>query len=215
MEERTLSTYKAAGYGSGEIGIGGSPALLIIDFQKAFTSSESPLGGSEAITEAVDNTKLLLGKVRNLNIPVIHTKVAYRDDKQDMGLWINKVNNLSLIKTNSKWAELDDRVRNEESEIVLTKKMPSAFFNTDLISLLTSKNIDTLLVCGCTTSGCVRATVVDSFSYGFRTIVVEDCVGDQGTEPHHANLFDIKNRYGDLIPSEVVIERLEVGCDGK
>ncbi|MFC2949188.1 isochorismatase family protein [Virgibacillus sediminis] len=215
MEERFDSTYSEAGYGSGSIGVGSKPALLIIDFQKAFTLPESPLGGSDLVTKAVNNTVPLLNKAREVNIPIFHTVVAYREDQQDMGLWPKKVNSLSLVQLDSKWAELDGQLRAEKHEIVLTKKMPSAFFNTDLLSLLVTKRIDTLFVCGCTTSGCVRASVIDSFSYGFRTIVVEDCVGDQAEGPHRANLFDINNRYADLLTSYTVMQKMEVLYDAK
>lgn len=201
--------YKEAGYGSGSVGIGKNPALLIVDFQKAFTSPRSPLGGSKIIDEAVNNTAKLLEVARKASIPVIHTYVAYRPDKKDMGQWPSKVSSLSTVEIGSEWAELDERVKNEEDEVVLLKKMPSAFFNTDLINILITHQIDTLIVCGCTTSGCIRATVVDSFSYGFRTIVVEDCVGDQELEPQKVNLSDIKKRYGDIYSLNEIIEYLE------
>jgi len=209
MTKKNNSNYKKAGYGAGNIGMGENPALLIVDFQKAFTDPDSPMGGSESIKKAVIRTSEILPKIRKLNIPIIHTLVAYRYDKKDMGLWEKKVSKLSEVIIGTKWAELDDKVINEKDEIVITKKMPSAFFNTNLINILINKRIDTLLIGGCTTSGCVRATVIDSFSFGFKPIVLEDCVGDQGIEPHEANLFDINNRYGDIILSKNIVSHLE------
>ncbi|MRG84845.1 isochorismatase family protein [Salinibacillus xinjiangensis] len=200
--------YQSVGYRSGNIGFGKKAAILVVDFQKAFTSKESQLGGSKLITDAVIKTKSLIQKVRKQNLPIIHTVVAYREDKQDMGLWPQKVKALSEVKLGSVWAEVDDELEVQEDEVILTKKMPSAFFNTDLTNILISQGVDTVIVTGCTTSGCIRATTIDAFSYGFRTIVVKDCVGDQDIKPHEANLFDIENRYCDVLSSEDVIALL-------
>jgi maleamate amidohydrolase len=200
--------YQKAGYGQGNVGFGDRPAILVVDFQKAFTCSDSPMGGSPLITGAVTKTKDLLSAAREVNIPVIFTVVGYREDQQDMGLWPLKVNTLSNVKLGSKWVEIDDELEVSEKDIVLIKKMPSAFFNTDLINILISNRIDTVIITGCTTSGCIRATAVDSFSYGFRTIVAEECVGDQGVEPQRANLFDINNRYGDILSNHEIINQI-------
>src|SRR5699024_12618054 len=144
-----------------------------------------------------------------LTFHIIHTLLTDRYEKKDMGLWEKKVNKVTEVIIGTKWAELDDKVINQKDEIVITIKMPSAFFNTNLINILLNKRIDTLLIGGCTTSGCVRATVIDSFSFGFKPIVLEDCVGDQGIELHEANLFDINNRYGDIILSKNIVSHLE------
>jgi maleamate amidohydrolase len=201
----SLNPYQKAGYGQGNVGIGERPALLIVDFQKAFTCEESPLGGSRLISSAVENTKELISLARQKNLPIIYTVVGYREDKKDMGLWPLKVNTLAIVTLGSKWVEIDERLEVTKEDIVLVKKMPSAFFNTDLTNILISNQIDTLIIAGCTTSGCIRATAIDSFSYGFRTIIAEECVGDQGIEPHRANLFDIQNRYGDILANKQII----------
>jgi maleamate amidohydrolase len=201
----SLHPYQKAGYGLGNVGIGKKPAILIVDFQKAFTSKESPLGGSELITSAVQNTKELISLARQENLPIIHTVVGYRKDKKDMGLWPLKVGTLSEVTLGSKWVEIDDELEVIEEDIIIVKKMPSAFFNTDLTNILISNQIDTVIIAGCTTSGCIRATAIDSFSYGFRTIIAKECVGDQGIDPHRANLFDIQNRYGDILSNNQII----------
>lgn len=205
MTSEPLQPYQKAGYGHGKVGIGKRPALLIVDFQKAFTNEDSPLGGSPLIKAAVSNTKELIALAREENLPIIYTVVGYREDQRDMGLWPLKVNTLASVTLGSKWVEIDDELEVKPEDIVLTKKMPSAFFNTDLTNILISEGIDTVIIAGCTTSGCIRATAIDSFSYGFRTIIAEECVGDQGIEPHRANLFDINNRYGDILSNHQVI----------
>ncbi|NHM32480.1 isochorismatase family protein [Neobacillus terrae] len=197
--------YRKAGYGQGSVEIGKKPAIVIVDFQKAFTSEESPLGGSQLITAAVQKTKELISLARQENLPIIYTVVGYRKDKKDMGLWPLKVSTLSEVTLGSKWVEIDDELEVKEEDVVIVKKMPSAFFNTDLTNILISSQIDTVIIAGCTTSGCIRATAIDSFSYGFRTIIAEECVGDQGVEPHRANLFDIRNRYGDILSNSRII----------
>lgn len=208
MSTEQFDAYQKAGYGQGNVGFGKKAAILVVDFQKAFTYSESPLGGSPLITAAVKKTKDLLSIAREVDIPIIFTVVGYREDQQDMGLWPLKVKTLSTVKLGSKWVEIDEELEVLEKDIVLTKKMPSAFFNTDLINILISKGVDTVIITGCTTSGCIRATAVDSFSYGFRTIIAEECVGDQGLAPHRANLFDINNRYGDVLSNKEIINHL-------
>jgi maleamate amidohydrolase len=208
MSKEQVNPYKTAGYGNGSVGFGSRTAILVVDFQKAFTSADSPLGGSPLISSAVTNTKNLLSAAREVNTPIIFTVVAYREDQQDMGLWPLKVSTLSTVQIGSKWVDIDDNLEVQEKDIVLTKKMPSAFFNTDLTNILISNGIDTVIIAGCTTSGCIRATAVDSFSYGFRTIIAEECVGDQGIEPHKANLFDISNRYGDILSNQKIIDHL-------
>jgi len=205
MNSQSLNPYQKAGYGQGNIGIGKRPALLIVDFQKAFTCGDSPLGGSPLITSAVNKTKELISLAREVKLPIIHTVVGYREDQKDMGLWPVKVPTLSNVTLDSKWVEIDDALEVKEEDIVLIKKMPSAFFNTDLTNILISNQIDTLLIAGCTTSGCIRATAIDSFSYGYRTIIAKECVGDQAIEPHQANLFDIGNRYGDILLNNQII----------
>lgn len=163
------------------------------------------MGGSPLIKAAVEKTTELIQLARDMKLPIIHTVVGYREDQKDMGLWPLKVGTLKNVTLGSKWVEIDDVLEIKDDDIVIIKKMPSAFFNTDLTNILISQRIDTLIIAGCTTSGCIRATAIDSFSYGFRTIIAEECVGDQAIEPHQANLFDIGNRYGDIRSNQEII----------
>lgn len=198
-----------AGYGQGAIGIGDKVAVLVVDFQKAFTCNSSPIGGNPLILSALQCTSELISIVRNRDIPIIYTVVAYDENKMDIGLWPKKVPILSQILIGSKWAELDESLEVKKADTVIVKKMPSAFFNTNLTNILIRNQIDTIIITGCTTSGCIRATAIDSFSYGFRTIIAKDCVGDQNLESHSANLFDIHNRYGDILTNDEIKQAIE------
>jgi maleamate amidohydrolase len=141
-------------------------------------------------------------------VPVYQTVVAWREDGSDLGLWPLKLPQLREVTLQSRWAQVDARVW-DEWDVLLVKKWPSFFHGTPLLSLLTATGRDTVIVTGCMTSGCVRATVVDAFSYGFRTLVPEDCVGDQGLEGHESNLRDLHRRYADVTSSVEVIDYLE------
>jgi maleamate amidohydrolase len=141
-------------------------------------------------------------------VPVFQTVVAWREDGGDIGLWPIKLPRLREVTLESRWAQVDARVR-DDSDVVLVKKWPSFFHGTPLHSLLTAAGRDTVIVTGCMTSGCVRATVVDAFSCGYRTLVPEDCVGDQGREGHESNLRDVHRRYAEVTSVGEAIRYLE------
>ena len=212
-----LEFYKKAGIGIGSVGFGQRPVILTIDQQYAFTSSESKLGtqgASEEVRNIVDsmveNTRKLIDKSRQKNIPVIHTVVGYRNDYTDCGVFGIKVPSLPKIcQLGTKMVEIDSRLNPQPNDYYIVKKMPSAFFGTDLIQLLTFLGIDTCLITGDSTSGCVRGTVVDSMSHGFRTILVEDCLGDRSPGPHKANLFDMITKYADVVRLKTAIKYIE------
>lgn len=200
-----------AWYNSGSYGLGERPALVVIDFQRLFWDPESPFGQPPAIGRAMEGTARLLTEFRARGLTVAYTVVAWRPDGRDAGLW--KVKHLTEMSTvGSHWAEVCDEVAPVESDIVIVKKMPSAFFGTELLNVLVTNRCDSLVVTGANTSGCVRATTIESFSLGFKTIVPEDCVGDlTGEEPHRANLFDVHNRYADVTTADEVIAALPAG----
>lgn len=199
----TLEKYKKAGIGIGRVGFGKRPVIISVDTQYAFTSR--PLGGG--LDSMVENAGILLGEARKKRIPIIYTVVAYRDDGLDCGVLSKKMPTvLEWCRYGTKWVEVDERIKPQDSDVVIVKKMPSAFFGTDLINILTYMRIDTCIITGDSTSGCVRATVVDSMSYGFRTIIPEECVGDRATGPHKANLFDMATKYADVLPLKEVLE---------
>ena len=195
------------GYGQARIEPGERPVVLVIDLQYAFTDPDFIFGGSELIERATVNTATLLKVARAAGVPVFHTVVAWKDEK-DIGLWTIKLPPCAEITPNSRWAQVDERLW-EDSDVLLPKKWPSFFHGTPLISLLTAMQRDTVIITGCTTSGCVRATTVDAFSYGFRTIVPEDCVGDQGRDAHESNLRDVHRRYAEVTTSDDVVAYLE------
>ena len=126
----------------------------------------------------------------------------------DFGRWIEKGPKLETLREGSKWVEIDDRLATTDTDHVLNKRQASAFHETEIGSMLTAWEVDTVIVCGCTTSGCVRASVVDACSHGYRTIVPEECVGDRAQEPHDANLFDMNAKYADVRPVDEVERHL-------
>jgi maleamate amidohydrolase len=195
------------GYGQARIEPGERPAVLVIDLQYAFTDPEFIFGGAELIERATVNTARLLKVARAAGVPVFQTVVEWRDEKE-LGLWTIKLPPCAEITPGSRWAEVDGRLW-DDSDTLLPKKWPSFFHGTPLISLLTAQKRDTVVVTGCTTSGCVRATTVDAFSYGFRTILPEDCIGDQGRDAHESNLRDVHRRYAEVTDSSEVIAYLE------
>lgn len=203
----TLAFYKSRGFGN-RVGFGTKPALLIIDFIKAFTDLSSPLASN--LDPEIVATRQLLDEARRLNLPIAFTTVEYDEGFRDAGVFIKKVPTLSVLKKGSPLVAVDERLAPLPNEHVLVKKYASAFFGTSLAATLTAAGVDTLIIAGCTTSGCVRASAVDSCQNGFRTIVVRECVGDRAPEPHEANLFDIDAKYGDVVTLQETVSYLQV-----
>lgn len=199
-----MDAFSRVGYGVGEIGWGERAAIVVVDFQLAFTSSEFPLGGGEHITAAVRRAGEVLTAARASGVIVIHTAVAWTT-AAEFGRW--KVPALFDIHPGSTAASIDPEVW-DPSDSYLLKRYPSAFFGTDLSSILQRNQVDTVVVMGATTSGCVRATAVDAFSHGFRTLVVEDGCGDQSVDAHESNLRDVGRRYADVIDARAAIDHL-------
>ncbi len=197
----------ARGYGQGEIEPGERPAVLVVDLQYAFTDPAFPLGGAPLVERAVEGTARVCAAAREAGVPIFQTVVAWRDDGADIGLWPVKLPVLREVTLESRWAQVDARVW-DDSDVLLVKKWPSFFHGTPLASLLAATRRDTVIVTGCMTSGCVRATIVDAFSYGYRTLVPEDCVGDQGREGHESNLRDVHRRYAEVTTADRVLEYL-------
>ncbi len=190
-----------------QVGYGDEPALLVVDLQTGFTDPENPLGGD--LTDVVEQTNELIDAAHSGDVPVVCTRIVTKhDDARDMGVWAEKVPSLSTLRAGSRWVDLDQRLHTDNRDHRLDKRQASAYHETELDSLLTAMGIDTVVVTGCTTSGCIRATVVDACSHGYRTIVPEAAVGDRAADPHEANLFDINAKYGDLRPVEEVSEYL-------
>jgi maleamate amidohydrolase len=191
-----LDIYRTQGFAQ-TVGIGGAPALIIVDFVVGFTDPAHFGGGN--IRDAIENTRPLLALARAKNWPVVHTRVVYADDGSDCGGFTKKVPALRGLTETSPLSQIVPELTPRAGELVLRKHNASAFFGTELAGWLAGRLVDTLLVSGCTTSGCVRATVIDSCSHNFRTIVASDCVGDRALGPHEANLFDMRQKYADLM----------------
>lgn len=203
-----LDGYRSKGL-AGRVGFGQRPAIVVVDFIVGFTDLESPL--ASALDSQIEATKTLLDLARSRSLPVYFTTTAYEPGLTDAGLFITKIPSLEILVRGSRWVELDPRLERRPSEPIIEKRYASAFFGTSLASTLTANNLDTLIVTGCTTSGCVRATVVDALQHGFRAIVPTECVGDRSPEQHAANLIDIDGKYGDVIELAEVIAILERG----
>lgn len=201
-DAETEATYQRAGF-TGRLGFGRRPAVCVVDFQLGFTDpSRSPLAADCSSEIAV--TRNLLAAARAAQVPIFFTVIAYTPSLLDGGLWVQKVPSLGVLQLGGPLAEVDPRLELRADETVIVKKYASAFAGTPLTSLLTARGVDTLITVGCTTSGCVRATVVDAVQNGFRPLVVPSACADRARGPHEANLFDMGSKYADLVaPAEV------------
>lgn len=194
-----------------EVGMGNRPALVVIDLINAFTDVETNLGAD--FDAVVEQTERLLAAFRERDLPRYFTTVAYEESYGDAGRFIEKVPALRELEAGTDAVAVDGRLDPEAGERVILKKYASAFFGTDLGTELTTDGVDTLVLAGVTTSGCVRATAVDSLQHGYRTVVPADAVGDRADGPHRANLFDIDQKYGDVVATDDVLERLAADKD--
>jgi nicotinamidase-related amidase len=184
---------------AGRVGFGERPALLVVDFVRAYTTPGSPLYAAPGVPDAVRASVPLLNVARQTGTLVIYTTVAYAPDGRDGGQFVRKVPALLQLTHGSPLAQIVEELPPAPGDIVIEKKYASAFFGTHLAATLTADRIDTVIMVGCSTSGCIRASAVDGMQYGFRVIVPRECVGDRAVGPHEANLFDIDGKYGDVV----------------
>ncbi|MGC8799115.1 N-carbamoylsarcosine amidohydrolase [Chloroflexus sp.] len=205
--EQLTDDYRQHGL-AGRVGFGEQPALLVIDFIKAYTTPSSPLYAAPGVPNAVRASQPVLAAARAAGIPVIYTTVAYAADGRDGGIFVQKVPALRQLTHDSPLVAIVDELRPQAGELVIEKKYASAFFGTHLAATLTALRIDTVIMVGCSTSGCIRASAVDGMQHGFRVIVPHECVGDRAPEPHLANLFDIDGKYGDVVSVNDVLAYL-------
>lgn len=198
-----------AGVWDSRLGFGKRPVLMVIDFVQGYTLPDAPLY-APGVAESVKQMPELLRVARKKNVPVIHTHVLYNPKTfEDGGIWILKAPVLKALVAGSPYTEFCPEVTPLEGETVIVKNYASCFFGTSLASTLTAMGCDTVLLTGCTTSGCIRASAVDALQSGFRPIVVRECVGDRHDGPHEANLFDINAKYGDVVSRSEVIDYLD------
>lgn len=201
------NAFDAATYGALSVGYGEKAAILVVDYQKGFTDPRCTMGRSPRVHAARDRTVELLAHARRCGVPVASCFTAYHSER-DVPRWkVDAVRN--GFREGSLEAEMDDAIADPAYDYIFQKTGPSIFFQTPLTGFLTKHRIDTVIVTGCVTSGCVRASVIDAFSFGYRTIVVEDCCGDPGQEEHEANLKDVRRRYADIVTSAEAVAYLE------
>jgi nicotinamidase-related amidase len=204
--EQILADYESRGMRQ-STGFGARPCVLVIDFQYGMTDPHCPLGSSNQ-DQPIAVSQRILAAAREAAVPIIYTRVAFRPDLADGGLFVEKVPSLGLLTLGSRWVEIDERVAPHEGDYILTKRHSSSFIGTELQQVLQARGIDTVVSVGCSTSGCVRQTAVDANAYGFRSVVVRDAVGDRSWAQHEANLVDLDGKYADVVSSETAIAAL-------
>ena len=186
------------------LGFGNRPAVIVVDFVKAYTTPGAPFFG-QGVVDAVQHSVPLLEAARAAKVPLLYTHVVYHPSGADGGLFFKKVPALKLFVKGAALGEIDSLITPHPQDFIITKQYPSCFFGTSLASTLKALAIDTIVLIGCSTSGCVRATAVDGIQYGYRVVVPRECCGDRHDGPHDAALFDINAKYGDVVPKSTVI----------
>jgi len=197
--------FKRQNFGN-PLGFGRRPALLIVDFVNGF-NDEAAFGGGN-IAPAIRATVPLLAACRAKGLPIAMTRVVYADDGSDLGVFAEKAPNLRSLVEAAPASQIVAELAPRPGDCIVRKTQPSAFFGTGLGGWLVNHGVDTLIVAGCTTSGCVRASVVDAMSSNLRPIVVRECVGDRATGPHEASLFDMQQKYADVIGMDDAMDKL-------
>jgi maleamate amidohydrolase len=205
-DEEARRIYAEARLGE-SVTMGSRPAVLVVDFSCGFTDPECDLGSD--LSAEVEATRRLLDAAREKGLPVIFTTIGFEPSLKDGGLWLQKVPSLGDLQLGGRWVDIDARLDRQPEETVIVKKGASAFFGTNLAAVLIAQGIDSVILCGATTSGCVRATAIDLLQYGFPTLVPRECVGDRAQAPHDANLFDIQAKYADVVPLEEALAYVE------
>lgn len=197
--------YAGAGFGL-SLTPGERPAMVLIDFVRAYfeKGAELYMGDDSCLHEAA----AVLESARSAGIPVVHTKVSFSADGMDGGVFFKKVGALRHFVGDTPLGEIMPEVAPVRGEVVVTKQYASAFFGTSVAATLTAARVDTLVVTGVSTSGCVRATAVDAIQHGFIPLVVREAVGDRDVRPHEANLFDLQAKYAEVLPAADVREYL-------
>ncbi|WP_244817823.1 isochorismatase family protein [Caballeronia sp. Lep1P3] len=203
--ETKEATYARQGFGHA-FDIEGKTGLLIVDFVNGF--ADPAIFGGGNIAEAIARTVPLLHAAREMRWPVAHSRIVYADDDSDANVFSLKVPGMLTLKEHANASAIVPQLTPEKGELVVRKNVPSAFFGTSLAPWLSMHGVRTLVVAGAVTSGCVRASVVDAMQYGFRPVVLSDCVGDRALAPHDANLFDMAQKYAAVMRSDELLARV-------
>lgn len=199
------SVYRRQGFGA-SLGLRPPLGLLVVDFVNGFADPGAFGGGN--IVDAIRRTVALIGLARDQGWAVAHSRIVYADDDSDANVFSAKVPNMLTLKEHSHASAIVPELAPRAGELVVRKNVPSAFFGTSLAPWLTGQGVQTLVIAGCVTSGCVRASAIDAMCWGFRPIVVSDCVGDRALGPHEASLFDLQQKYADVITLDQLREGL-------
>ncbi|UGS35910.1 isochorismatase family protein [Capillimicrobium parvum] len=205
-DEQARQVYAAARLGQ-SFELGSRPAVLVVDLTCGFTDPSYPVGSD--LTAEIEATNRLLGVAREQGAPVIFTTIGYEPGGTDAGVWPQKFPAILDLQIGDRTSEIDPRLQRRAGEPVVLKKGASAFFGTNLSAILVALHIDTVVLCGATTSGCIRATAIDLLQHGFPALVPRECVGDRARAPHEANLFDIQAKYADVVSVDDAIAYLE------
>ena len=195
--------FRELGYEAQAIGFGSRPAVFVIDMMRCSTQPGHVMSQKPLVMRAFKNIQKVLGEARSMQIPVVNCNMAYNNESE-MPYWKNTTVKETYI-IGKELAEIDPELHDPSYDFTVVKSFPSVFFGTPVASYLIRNKIDTVIITGINTSGCVRATCIDSFSYGYRTIIPEDCVGDFHDTPHKQNLDDVARRYADIVSSDDVL----------
>ncbi|MGB3772340.1 MAG: isochorismatase family protein [Rhodococcus sp. (in: high G+C Gram-positive bacteria)] len=201
----TLGSYRESGF-AGDLGPGRSAAVLVIDIVQAYLVDGSPLRAP--VDDAVEAAATLVAAARDAGVPVVFTRVSYQPGGLDGGLFMTKIPALTVFEEGSALGDFAAAPRPVAGETVVTKQYASAFFGTSLAATLTARGIDTLYICGLTTSGCIRASATDALQHGFRPLVVSDACGDREQAMHESNVLDLRAKYADVLTLTDAIEQL-------
>ena len=204
--DRTATVYDQAGFGR-PVERGSRPVVVVVDFSYGFTDPQYPTGAD--MSGPVLATARLLEAARSGGVPVVFTTIAYDPGQLRSLAWLKKATGMAALELGTRLVDIDERLAPRTDEHLVVKTGASAFFGTALASYLASVRADTVVVTGATTSGCVRATVVDAVQYGYPTLVPRDCVADRAPAPHEASLFDIDEKYGDVVDLDDVLAYLQ------
>ncbi|TAM88764.1 MAG: isochorismatase family protein [Candidimonas sp.] len=205
-----MDDYKRRGYGEINIGMKGKVGIVVVDFQLAFTQKKYPLGGAPLVMRALENTSRLMKVARAHQAPTACCFTAYKSERDAPHWKITAV--CEQFRVDHPSSVLDPKIFDERYDLKVRKTGPSIFFQTPVVPYFIKEGVETVVITGCNTSGCIRASVIDSFQWGFRTIVPEDCVGDIEEGPHHDNLRDVGRRYADITNSDEVVHFIETGA---
>jgi maleamate amidohydrolase len=190
----------------GHLAFGDRPALIVVDAVQGYVDPAAPIYAG--VEGAIPVIARLLDAARGAGILVIYTVVSYRPDGADGGLFWKKLPALKAFVEGSPFAAIPDAIAPRSDELVITKHYASAFFGTTLASDLAARRIDTLVITGFSTSGCVRATALDALQHGYAPFVVEDACGDRHPDPHNANLFDLQAKYAEVVTADHIVALL-------